>query len=48
MIRVLTPSTGPQLFIAGRRVHHGLTGCLFILLGLALAVHDRKDVKRWL
>lgn len=48
MVRVLFPSTGPQLYVLGKRLHHGLTGCVLAVVGVALAIHDRKDFKRWL
>lgn len=34
---------GYRLFFFNYRVHHGLTGCVFIAIGLALILHDRKD-----
>lgn len=39
---------GRRLYLIGHRVHHGLTGCVFTVLGLSLAAHDYKDRKRWL
>jgi predicted nucleic acid-binding protein len=32
-----------QVYVKGRRLHHGLVGAIAILAGIALAVHDRKD-----
>jgi hypothetical protein len=46
---------GPRVYVAGRRLHHGATGCglaiagatthrrLVAALGLALVVHDVRD-----
>lgn len=34
---------GPRLYIHGLRIHHGLTGTILTLLGIALIVDDRKD-----
>ena len=48
LVEVKHPPTGPQLFLAGQRVHHGLSGACLVLIGTALAIHDRKDVKAWL
>lgn len=51
---------GPRVWIAGQRVHHGLTGLLVALVllgarrrGLAAAcllavLHDRRDWRVWL
>jgi hypothetical protein len=36
-----------KVYVAGRRLHHGLTGCILIALGAALVAHDRADVP-WL
>jgi hypothetical protein len=36
-----------RLWIGGQRVHHGLTGAVFALTGLALMVHDWKDRPHW-
>ena len=32
-----------QVYVKGRRLHHGLVGAIAILAGIVLAVHDRKD-----
>lgn len=32
-----------KLYIAGRRVHHGLTGIALIAVGALLCLHDRRD-----
>jgi hypothetical protein len=37
-----------QVFVKGRRLHHGLVGAIAITAGLVLAVHDRKDFTRWI
>jgi hypothetical protein len=36
-----------RLWIAGLRVHHGLTGVLLFAAGTALIVHDWKDRSLW-
>ena len=36
-----------RLWIAGQRVHHGLTGVLLLATGAALMVHDWKDRSLW-
>jgi hypothetical protein len=33
----------PHTYVYGRRVHHGLLGCLLAIVGAALAAHDRSD-----
>lgn len=37
-----------QVFVKGRRLHHGLIGVVAITAGIVLAVHDRKDFTRWI
>lgn len=32
-----------RLYICRRRCHHGFTGCVLVLIGIALAIHDRAD-----
>lgn len=32
-----------RVYVAGRRVHHGLVGVAMVAAGIVLAVHDRKD-----
>lgn len=51
---------GPRVWLAGQRVHHGATGALLALCGLAarrralivagaaLATHDRHDWRVWI
>lgn len=34
---------GPQLWILGKRIHHGLIGCWFIGIGCLLVTHDWRD-----
>jgi hypothetical protein len=36
-----------RLWIAGQRVHHGLTGVLLLATGAALILHDWKDRSLW-
>ena len=36
-----------RLWIAGQRVHHGLTGSLLALTGALLMAHDWKDHSMW-
>lgn len=48
MIRVSRTSSGFRLYVAGRRTHHGLIGSALAALGSALAIHDRRDWRRWL
>lgn len=38
-------STRRRMYLFGRRVHHGLTGAVFVAVGLGLMWHDRAD--RW-
>jgi hypothetical protein len=33
------------MYLFGRRLHHGLTGAVFVAVGLGLMWHDRAD--RW-
>lgn len=42
----ITPTR--RLYCLGLRVHHGPVGVLLAVLGLVLAVHDRRDVWVWL
>jgi len=37
-----------QVFICGRRIHHGIVGAVAIVTGIALAIHDRHDLQHWL
>lgn len=34
---------GRRVYIAGRRVHHGLAGLMLCAAGVALIVHDWRD-----
>jgi hypothetical protein len=36
-----------RLWIAGQRVHHGMTGVLLLATGAALIWHDWKDRSLW-
>lgn len=47
VLRITQHPTGPRLWICGHRVHHGLTGVLLVLAGVALAAHDRHDRASW-
>jgi hypothetical protein len=50
MVRVVKGKkpAGRRVYIVGHRIHHGFTGCVLTALGICLAVHDRKDYRRWL
>jgi hypothetical protein len=32
-----------RMYVFGRRLHHGLTGALFVAVGVGLMWHDRAD-----
>lgn len=34
-----------RMYVFGRRLHHGLTGAIFVAVGVGLMWHDRAD--RW-
>ena len=36
-----------RLWVAGQRVHHGLTGVFLLAAGTALILHDWKDRSLW-
>jgi hypothetical protein len=36
-----------RLWVAGQRVHHGLTGILLLAAGTALVLHDWRDRSLW-
>jgi hypothetical protein len=36
-----------RLWVAGQRVHHGLTGAFLFAAGTALMAHDWKDRSLW-
>jgi hypothetical protein len=36
-----------RLWVAGQRVHHGLTGVMLLAAGTALMLHDWKDRSLW-
>jgi hypothetical protein len=38
-----TGGSGRRLCICGQRIHHGLTGVALAVVGVALALHDRRD-----
>lgn len=37
-----------RVYVADRRLHHGLVGSALVIAGLALCVHDRRDRRVWL
>ena len=37
-----------RVYVRGRRLHHGLVGAVAIIAGAVLAVHDRRDLYRWI
>ncbi len=39
------PGHGYRCYVAGRRLHHGVTGIALAVIGVALVVHDRKDAR---
>lgn len=39
---------GMKFYVRTHRVHHGFTGMVFTAIGLTLAIHDRRDWRRWL
>lgn len=55
MTGVLRHPSGPRVYLAGRRVHHGSSGIAVLVVGLACGsptavaagiaavIHDRKD-----
>jgi hypothetical protein len=53
---MFSPSTTPllrydpdrrRLWVAGQRVHHGLTGAFLFAAGTVLMLHDWKDRSLW-
>lgn len=40
-------SSRKRLWVAGQRLHHGLTGALLAGAGMALMIHDRRDRSIW-
>ena len=36
-----------RLWVAGQRVHHGMTGAVLLAAGAALMLHDWKDRSLW-
>jgi hypothetical protein len=42
-VRVVTQPGSARVYVFGRRLHHGLFGIALSIVGLALAVHDRRD-----
>lgn len=58
-VRIVRSATGPRCWVAGQRVHHGLTGCACVAAGvllhnkrltaagLALMLHDHADWRDW-
>jgi len=59
IVRVRSYPTGPRVWIANQRVHHGATGAVLVglaflirrrklaALGITLMVHDGHDWKVW-
>lgn len=41
------PGHGYRCYVAGRRLHHGVTGIGLLALGALLMLHDRRDVHVW-
>jgi hypothetical protein len=37
-----------KLWVMGQRIHHGAVGFVMALFGIALQIHDIKDLRRWL
>lgn len=44
-MRLLEVRANQRLYVHGKRLHHGLTGCVLITVGAVLAAHDWHD--RW-
>lgn len=36
-----------RVWVCGQRLHHGLTGALLTVAGIALMAHDRRDRAIW-
>lgn len=32
-----------RCYVLGHRLHHGMTGLILAAIGVALAIHDRRD-----
>lgn len=37
------PDKGWRCYVAGHRLHHGMTGLILVGAGIALCLHDRRD-----
>lgn len=38
---------GMKFYVRTHRIHHGFTGCFLTFVGIVLALHDRRDWRRW-
>jgi len=47
LVSIRRSPSGPRVWVAGQRLHHGATGCALALLGAVLAAHDRADWRIW-
>lgn len=36
-----------RLWVFKRRCHHGMVGCVAVVVGMALVWHDRDDKAEW-
>lgn len=36
-----------RVWIAQRRIHHGMVGALLCFVGVTLMTHDRQDYREW-
>lgn len=42
-MRIERHANGPRVYLLGLRVHHGLTGCVLIIIGAAR--HERRLIE---
>lgn len=47
LLEVVPHELGSRCYVKGRRVHHGLFGCVLIAAGVAMCWSDRHDAP-WL